>query len=291
LPRLSSIDWSFSFIRAVRQVCLPSAARRVFCELETSDRLLSQFGWALLCLVPAFALFAYWDSATLANVVNPWIKPIKFAISVATFAWSISFFLRGLEIPFQHSVLARRAIVLSVTVEMLSLISEACRRGKAGHKLFDVLIAHTPTAMISLVTGVVLWLLVAFCTRSRTRFADAAMVASIRLSIGIFLIGSAIGGCMLAHGSHTVGAPDGGSGLPFLNWSTVAGDMQIAHFVAIHAIQILPLFAHVLAQMSPKPPLKSRLRTVYAASALLLFVVGSTFVQACLARPFIALSR
>lgn len=96
---------------------------------------------------------------------------------------------------------------------------------------------------------------------------------------------------MLARGSHTVGAADGGQGLPFVNWSSVAGDLRIAHFIALHAIQIIPLFAWLLWQMSPRPSLKYRQRIVLMVSAMVTLAVSATFIQAALGRPLLSFLR
>ncbi len=62
-------------------------------------------------------------------------------------------------------------------------------------------------AMVMVNTAIIVWMLVLFCmNRVRTAMVDRPMVAAIRYSIVIFLAGNAIGGYMLARGSHTVGA-------------------------------------------------------------------------------------
>ena len=64
----------------------------------------------------------------------------------------------------------------------------------------------------------------------------------------VVLFGSWVGGQMIGQMSHNVGVPDGGEGLPWINWSTIAGDLRVAHFFGLHGIQIIPLFALVLTK-------------------------------------------
>jgi hypothetical protein len=276
--------------RAALQTCSLSAVQSFFSDLDDRDRLLSRLGWVLVFVVPMFALLAYFVPGSV-HTVNPWIKPIKFSISFATYVWTASLFFLFLKPPSWQAKLARRATAVSVIVEMFLLGVQAWRTAQpySSQSFSDIAISQTVTAMVFVHTVVMLWILVLCCgDRARTKVADLTLVAAIRDSIVIFLVGNAVGGYMLARGSHTVGASDGSQGLPFVNWSVIAGDLRIAHFIAVHAIQIVPLFAYLLLQMAPIPALKRRRLAAFGVSAGVMLVVLATFIQAALGHPLLS---
>jgi hypothetical protein len=284
-------DYLAGFMRAVVQTLSPSSVRSFFRELDATDPVLSRLGWALLLAVPVFAALAMSVPAGAA-AVNPWIKPIKFSMSFSTFASTVSLLLLALRMPKWQLTLARRAIAISVAFEILSLAAQAWRSAYhlSGHSLIDSSLAQMTNSMVMVNTGIICWMLALFCAnRVRTDKIDWPMVSAIRYSIVIFLAGNAIGGYMLARGSHTVGVADGGPGLPFVNWSVIGGDLRIAHFIAIHAIQIVPLFAYILAQMAPVLPVKHRRIAAGALALVVSIAVGATFVQAALGHPLLSL--
>ncbi len=284
-------DYLAGFMRAIVQTLSPSSARAFFRELDATDPVLSRLGWVLLLVIPVFATLALVVPAGTV-VVNPWVKPIKFSLSFSTFASTISLFLLALRIPKWQLTLARRAIAISVAFEIMSLAAQAWRSTYhlSGQSLLDNSLAQMTNSMVMVNTVIVCWMLALFCAdRVQTDRIDWPMVSAVRYSIVIFLAGNAIGGYMLARGSHTVGTADGGPGLPFVNWSVIGGDLRIAHFIAIHAIQIVPLFAYVLSQMSPILPVKYRRMATGAVALGVGVAVGATFVQAALGHPLLSL--
>jgi hypothetical protein len=88
--------------------------------------------------------------------------------------------------------------------------------------------------------------------------------------------------------AHNVGVADGGAGLPLVNWSTVGGDLRVAHFFGLHGIQLIPLFA---VWVSNKWNISNRIQVLAVTIFGLLYMawIGFTFYQASLGIPLLKL--
>jgi hypothetical protein len=111
---------------------------------------------------------------------------------------------------------------------------------------------------------------------------------ALRLGVGLgfglsALLTLAVAGYLGGNGSHFVGTPSpGAAALPWLGWSLEVGDLRPAHFLALHAMQALPLLGLWLDRRGGASP-----RRMWAAAAAYAGVTAAVFVQALLGLPLL----
>jgi len=215
-------------------------------ELYRRNPPLVALGWLLIAAFLFAFVASFFDSRTVTGA-NTWIKPMKFCLSVAAYLWTLAWFLHSVR----DSRRSFKTISLSVTVvmfiEMVCIYSQAAR-GVQSHFNFSAPYDATVFSMM----GMMIYLNLVFDMWAFGLFLvkKPAMPISylwgIRLGFLLFLIFAFQGQLMIARQAHSVGVPDGGPGLPIVNWSTAGGDLRIAHALGLHAFQIVPLIGWLI---------------------------------------------
>ncbi len=227
------------------------------------------------------------DDRTLMGV-NVWIKPLKFSISIAVYLITVGYLITKYPYSNRKKIIINHITAWSLLLEF-AIITYQASRGVQSHYN-----AATPfDAILFLLMGVfvgvnvITMVLFIFDTIRLKLNTSKAMQWGILLGWTIVLFGSWVGGQMIGQVAHNVGVADGGPGLPLVNWSTRGGDLRIAHFFALHAIQIIPLFALWVSKKRRSGRAQIIAVTVFA----LLFAlwIGYIFYQAKQGIPMINL--
>jgi hypothetical protein len=259
-------------------------------EIYRRNPVLALTGWLMLALTFVMLCIAPFDSRTITGI-NPWIKPLKFTISITIFVWTLAWFLEYLSNRRWAVRLISWGVFLVFAVEMFCVILQAAR-GTTSHfnikAPFDAAVFSTMGLMITVNTMLVLLALALFFGRT-ARPLPPAYLWGIRLGLLLFLLASIEGMAMIGQMAHTVGQPDGGPGLPIVNWSTRAGDLRIAHFLGFHALQILPLFGYSLSRRREQLPVRRQMVYLLLAAFIYTAVGVVVFRQALSGRPLISL--
>jgi hypothetical protein len=130
--------------------------------------------------------------------------------------------------------------------------------------------------------AVCLWMgVVVLRTRRDDPYAFAVGVGLVLT----FILGGGFGGYMGQHMSHWVGGTQSdAAGMWLMKWSRDGGDLRVAHFFGMHAMQVLPIFA---ALLPPAWPARVAIGVVVGAAAVYAAGTTFTFVQAIHGLPFV----
>ena len=245
-----------------------------FAELKRRNALLFWFGVFNLA-VAAVCLILMPSDQTQILGVNRWLKPFKFyasvGIMVLTMGWLLYYLHNANKIKLYSWL-----IVISMLFENGLIITQAIRNTTSHFNITSPLngiVFQLMGIFIILFTITIILICISFFKQKQFSIPDA-YVWGIRLGILFFLFFSLEGGMMLGILKHTVGGPDGGPGLPVVNWSTQYGDLRIAHFVGIHSLQVLPLFGNCVAKTKKQAILFSIFYFLLATALFLQAIIG-----------------
>jgi hypothetical protein len=216
---------------------------------------------AALALCTAVGVFV--DDRTLLGVPI-WLKPFKFSVSIAIYSSTIAWMLSLLtERRRRLGWWLGTGIAGTMLIEIVIIVAQAAR-GHQSHfnfrtaldgVLYNIMGASIAIAWVATLVLAILLLI--------QRLPDRADALAVRLGLIVALGGMAVGFLMTLPsaaqldqdkptimGAHSVGTADGGPGLPLVNWSTTGGDLRAGHFIGMHALQALPLFALLLTLLA-----------------------------------------
>ena len=248
--------------------------------------------WALagssLALLLGFAAAGWLDARTLDGA-NVWLKPAKFALSFVVLYATMALVVERLSAAVRHGRPLRLVLAVMTVATAGEMAYIATQAGRGVHSHFNV---YTPfTGLMYTLMGigaVALVVCIGIVGVLAWRDRAARFGPSLRLGVGLGFVLSAvltfvIAGFLGGQGSHFVGTPSPGAAtLPLLGWSLEVGDLRPPHFLALHAMQVLPLLGLWLDRRGQTSPLLPW----FAAAAYAGLTVG-VFVQALMGLPLV----
>lgn len=252
-----------------------------FTELKTRNKVLFYFGW--ICLISALVcIVLVFTTHTMVLGINAWIKPMKFFLSTVFFSWTMGWYLFYLNEPRKTSIY-NWVLVATLLFELIYIAWQAAK-GELSHfnisSAFHGMMFSLMGIVITIITAWTGYITFLFWRKPFPQLKESYLWG-IRFGLLLFVVFAFAGGLMAARLSHTVGSVmETTSGLPVLNWSRESGDLRIAHFFGMHALQLLPILGFYIVRTK---------RSVILISLLYAAIVSALLWQALKAVPLIPL--
>src|SRR6202022_4778824 len=95
------------------------------------SKVLAITGWIHLALLAGMLVLSAFDSRLVMGT-NVWIKPIKFAISITVYVWTVAWLLDCLRLPGWAKQIISWGISISMLTEIACITAQAAR-GTTSH--------------------------------------------------------------------------------------------------------------------------------------------------------------
>jgi hypothetical protein len=224
----------------------PNDAHSVYRELMSRQSVLTIFAVIMLALALPTAVLMILDDRTWREVAI-WAKPVKFMLSTAEFAAITAWFVGLLPKSVQASPLVHRLawiVVITSTFEVGYISLQAALGQGSHHNMGDPLHAALFGLMAIAAVGL-----------TATQAVLAGLIWRHSLERDSVFVRSVIVGLMLTFALATASGfmlggqqPPAGTGLPIVGWHIGQADVRPAHFLGVHAHQLIPLAGWLLQQ-------------------------------------------
>ncbi|WP_433263915.1 hypothetical protein ACQPZF_33575 [Actinosynnema sp. CS-041913] len=216
-----------------------------------------------------------------------WLKPFKFAVSLAVYSATLSWML-SLPHKGKRWTSGLATLIAAILFADVALVAIQAARGTFSHYNTNddtwnqvVQFMFGTSIPLMFLANVVLAVILSF--QKLAAGNDRSTMWAVRTGLYLAIAGMAAGYLMVfqidkhvettdaagraveLRGGHSVGVPEGGDGLPVTAWSTTGGDLRIPHFVGMHGLQVMVLLALGLTLVALHE--RTRLRLVLIAFA------------------------
>lgn len=260
--------------------------------LELDPRLTAAAFGMLLLVAPTALAYAIDDR--LLQGVNVWLKPLKFELSLVVYFLTLALVLPLTAKAFQASRLGRYVFWGVVPAGFLEVAYIGWRASRAEASHYNVATFLDASLYNLMGVGAVMITLGSGALAYGLARRDAAPLApalrwSLILGFGLTCaLGLASGATLSANGSHFVGtAPADHPILPLFGWSLTIGDLRLAHFLGLHALQVIPAFGLLVWLLTRQPRLGTAAVGLFSGAYAL--VTLTALVAALNARPLLGL--
>lgn len=217
-----------------------------------------------------------------------WVKPAKFALSFVVFFGTLALVEVRLSPAWRESALLRvvAGVTAAAMIGEMAWMTLMAAQGQGSHFNFATPFHEMMYSLMGL--GAFLLVLgVAVVGVVVLRDGGARLTAPMRVAVGwgfvlTFVLTLITAFTMGSLGRHVGLHPDGGAVIPLFGWSAVVGDLRPAHFLALHAMQVLPLVAWALRG-------RGGVGAIWATGAVWTALTLAVFAQALAGLPLVAL--
>ena len=272
------------------EATLGMSRRGVLDEVMSRHRAFA--GWALAYggLGVLTLLLGVLDDRTL-NGVSVWSKPSKFNFSLVSYFLTLAWLAPLLGADYFRSLPGRALTALPIVAaafEMAYIIFQAAQGEPSHYNVSTPFHAAAYSLMgfgAAVLVGVCAVMGAVILWRHRAGLSPYVLGAGLGLVLSCVL-GGGFGAYLGSQSGHWVGgaASDAG-GLPLTGWVRDGGDLRVAHFFGMHAMQALPFLGWLIGvgvRSNRNGLLLTSLAAgIYGAIAL------ATFLQAQAGRPFL----